>query len=117
MAEAVRPAVDFRIGAIGVVPTEGPVIAGVRATILPFVPGPPEPAASTLDDAVVVVLDTAWTAPSEGGLPERQVALRDVVESVLARRDLTAETSALLEAWAERSGVVEATIVDGTSSW
>ena len=70
------------------------------------------------DGRRIVVLDTTWTpsaADREGDAPP--IALREVAERVLTSRDLIAETTRLLDAWAEGSGVVEAMTADGTSFW
>jgi hypothetical protein len=81
---------------------------------LRFAPAPLATAPS--DDEVVVVLDTTWTPGPDERHP-RVVGLRDLAQSVLARRYLNAEASALLDRWVEESGVVEAMTVEGVSFW
>ena len=75
----------------------------------------PEPPTTGIAGHLVVVLDTTWTAPANGD--STVVGCREVAERVLARLDLIEETSTRLDAWAKRSGVVEATDVSGTSFW
>ncbi len=90
--------------------------AGLRETpsILRFCPAPSrEPVEGRLD----VVLDTTWAAPADDPEIGATVGLREVAERLLGGRDLIAETSTLLDEWADRAGVVEATTVDGTSFW
>jgi hypothetical protein len=59
------------------------------------------------------VLDTTWT-PLPG---DDTLGLREVAAEVLARRDTIAETSALLDAWAEASQIAQVMTSGGTSFW
>ena len=61
----------------------------------------------------VVVLDTSWT-PLSGDSRE---TVRDAAGVVLSSRDLYDEALTLLDDWAERSGIVDLLVVDGTSFW
>jgi hypothetical protein len=70
-------------------------------------------AASPSGEDRVVVLDTAWT-PQPG---DERETVRDAAGEVLSARDLYDEALALLDAWAERSGIVDLMMVDGTSLW
>ncbi|HEX5827370.1 MAG TPA: hypothetical protein VFY23_07605 [Candidatus Limnocylindrales bacterium] len=63
----------------------------------------------------VVVLDSAWTpGHGPGPLPS---SIRDTVDVVFRTLDPIVETSTILDAWASRSGVVEAMVVGETSIW
>ena len=81
-------------------------------TVLELVPEAPS---AVIAGHLVVVLDTTWT--SSASADSSVIGCREVAERVLARMDLIEETSTRLDAWAERSGVIEATCVNGTSFW
>ena len=82
--------------------------------LLRFDPIAPE---SVAPGTAVVVLDTTWT-PAAADVPEgRCISLRDVAERVMTDRDLFAESAALLDAWADESGVVEAFVIEDVSFW
>lgn len=87
---------------------------GETTTVLRFDPAVPEAAAA---GTTTVVLDTTWTPPVAPTPAGRCYSLRDVAERVMTSRDLFAECAALLDAWAERSGVVEALAIEGVSFW
>ncbi len=86
-------------------------------TILHFAPGLPTAPTGPIDGRLVVILDTTWTGPAEGDPGRSVIGCREIAERVLAEMDLIEETSTRLDAWAERSGVVEAMTVSGTSFW
>ena len=73
----------------------------------------PDPTVSGLTGRRIVVTDTTWT-PGPG---DPAIALREVASRVLAEHDFIAETSALLDEWAETSRVADLTTVDGTAYW
>jgi hypothetical protein len=60
-----------------------------------------------------VVTDESWTAPAGSDV----LALRDLIVEALAGRDLLAESMNRLDAWADGTGVIEASTVDGLSAW
>ena len=65
-----------------------------------------------------VVTDEAWTAPApEAGAAEAAIAVRGLIVTALAGRDLLAESLTRLDGWADGTGVVEASTVDGLSAW
>ena len=84
------------------------------ATLLRFDPAVPEAIAP---GTAIVVLDTTWTPSPADQFEGRCYSLRDIAERVMTRRDLFAECAALLDAWAEESGVVEALVIEEVSFW
>jgi hypothetical protein len=60
-----------------------------------------------------VATDESWTAPAGSDV----LALRDLIVQALAGRDLLAESMNRLDAWAEGTGVIEASTIDGLSAW
>ena len=60
-----------------------------------------------------VVTDESWTAPAGSDV----LALRDLIVRAPVGRDLLAESMNRLDAWAEGTGVIEASTVDGLSAW
>ncbi len=84
-----------------------PAAAGPIIRLQPVPPG------AARDGTRVVVTDTTWSArPNDGTIP-----LRTVADRILAERDFIVETSALLDDWAEASGIADRMTVDGTSHW
>jgi hypothetical protein len=81
--------------------------------VLRFVAEPPS--SQPGPGQIIVVLDTAWTPPTEGG--DQLVGLRDLAAEVLTRRDLWDEALRRLDDWAEATDVAEAMTVDGVSYW
>ena len=79
-------------------------------TILRIQPSAPD---GPVAGRAVLILDTTWTSAGEPGL----VGLREVAGRVLGTRDVIAETSEHLDAWADAAGVVDALTVEGTSFW
>lgn len=65
---------------------------------------------------MVVVLDTTWTPDGPAAIAGL-LGVREIAERVLTSRDLIAEAAEQLDGWAERSGIIEAMAVDGTSFW
>lgn len=67
-------------------------------------------------DDVAVVVDATWS-PASSDATGRVRSIRDVAGQVLAVVDPIEQTSALLDAWAAASGVVEALTIGTTSFW
>jgi hypothetical protein len=65
---------------------------------------------------VSVILDTTWT-PSVGDAADGRIGVRDIAERILAARDISAESTALLDAWARDAGLIELLTIEGTSFW
>lgn len=98
---------------------EGTGATAVRAdrptpTRLRFDPTAPQAADP---DTAVVVLDTSWTPSPSDLAGSHVISLRDVAERVMTEGDVFGECAALLDAWAEESGVVDAFVVEGVSFW
>ncbi|HEY3163639.1 MAG TPA: hypothetical protein VGJ71_04730, partial [Candidatus Limnocylindrales bacterium] len=71
-------------------------------------------------EVVVVVLDPAWTGPLESATPApgpRVLASRDLVGAVTRQRDLFAETTDRLDAWARDARIAGRMTLDGISFW
>lgn len=68
-------------------------------------------------DTTTVVLDTTWTKPAGDRSGSDLIGVREVAASILARRDLIAETFDRLDDWAEASRVVADLTIEGTSIW
>lgn len=101
-----------------------PIIEGVRVLQFQRPPTPTLAIVAGLDSARsagparqrrVVVLDGAWVG--RRSTPATARSLRDVALEVLATEDLFERTSQFLDGWQERSGVIDALTVDGSSLW
>lgn len=90
-------------------PVERETVALLRFD--PTVPEEIEP------DTAVVVLDTTWTPTAADVAGTPCISLRDVAERVMTKRDLFAESAALLDAWADESGVIELFVIEDVSFW
>lgn len=69
------------------------------------------------DDEAVVVLDSTWTAAGEVATTDRVLGIRGVGGRLLETRDLIAETTQRLDAWAAASDIVDRLVVEGVSMW
>lgn len=96
-------------------PVKPPASAPVGAPLSAPVRGRVEPPTPDLP-LVTVVLDTTW-APAPDLRSPRLIGLREVVESVMERRDLIAEAALALDRWAAATGIVEILAVEGVSFW
>jgi hypothetical protein len=67
------------------------------------------------DDATLVVLDTAWT-PGAADAPGL-IPLRELVGSVIERRDLFAEALTIVDDWADRADARALLEHDGITYW
>ena len=91
-----RPRMLAAMGSDHAAPGGGP--------ILRFQPGPPT-APPAPGDVACVVVDTTWSPPEGSRAVDTgggATGLRDVAARVLADRDLIAETTRRLDAWAAR---------------
>jgi hypothetical protein len=77
----------------------------------------PQVPAEVAPGTSVVVLDTTWTPAATERSDARILSLRDVAERVMTERDHFAESSELLDAWADEAGVIEAFMIDDVSFW
>ncbi len=76
-----------------------------------------EAEAASPDDALAVVLDSAWTPPAKSGPGSRVTGVRAIGGHLLETHDLISETTERLDPWAAASGIVDKLVVDGTSMW
>ncbi len=69
------------------------------------------------ENAIVLVLDPAWTPTAAERAAGHMLPIRDFVDETLHAIDPVAETSMHLDRWAAAAGVVDVLQIGGTSFW
>ena len=95
-------------------------MAGVAGPVLRFEPvAPPVGGAAAREDRDVriAVLDTTWTPTAEEVAAGRLISVRDAAAPILASVDLLTEATRLLDAWVDKTTVIDDMTIDGTSIW
>ena len=106
----------------------GPIL---RLTPSPEDPATPTPTSGSPAPILTVVADATWTPPpgesgtpgttGESGTPstpaQPPIVFRDIVDRVVAVKDVWADAAQQLDAWSEATRVADILTVEGTSYW